>query len=118
MRCREHNAPWHPTIVVINGIHSVMLQLRCTECSEWLALGQSNDDSDAVRVEIRAAELAVFADENPKRFGREHSTVISNVGRGWWVHQMDLVAADEVTHHPDGLAGYLARAIVTHSEPT
>jgi hypothetical protein len=32
--------------------------LRCAECRAWLGLGESNDRSDAVAVEIRAAEIA------------------------------------------------------------
>ena len=33
-------------------------QFRCLDCGTWFPLGSSNDDSEAVRVEMRAAELA------------------------------------------------------------
>jgi hypothetical protein len=38
-------------------------QLRCLDCHAWLPIGPANDASEAVQVEIRAAEIAAdFAD--------------------------------------------------------
>jgi len=30
----------------------------CKRCGEWMSLGPANDDSEAVQIEIRAAEIA------------------------------------------------------------
>lgn len=37
-------------------------QFRCLDCRAWLSMGESNDDGEAVAIEIRAAELALAID--------------------------------------------------------
>lgn len=34
-----------------------IMSARCVECGEWLPIGPSNDEPEAVRIEMRAAEL-------------------------------------------------------------
>lgn len=86
----------------------------CLDCNAWLSLGEANDDDPGVQVEIRAAEIAGEVAVRPDVIRGKYNTVHSDVGRGWWVHQMSLVNADEVTHLADAQAGYLARCITTH----
>ncbi len=46
--CRHKNAPYWP---------AEFRSVRCLDCGEWVSLGPSADDSDAVRIEMRAAEM-------------------------------------------------------------
>jgi hypothetical protein len=82
----------------------------CQDCGAWLSLGPANDDSDAVRIEIRAAELAAR-----RGFGS-----FSNCGAG--CERCGFVSFDRGT---DGTpickrsqfdTGFLARAILDHRE--
>lgn len=80
-------------------------QLRCIDCGAWLSLGPSNDEPEAVRIEIRAAEIAA-----------------NGVGVG----STDLVEAfgwaiakwgnRDTPIYVGQWCGYLAHEIVTHTE--
>lgn len=73
----------------------------CRACGEWLSLGPSNDASEAVQVEIRAAEIA--ADNRARMTLTEYD--------GWNFATRD-------GHEPAlwAEAGYLARIIHDHTE--
>lgn len=77
----------------------------CFDCNTWLPLGPSNDEPEAVKIEIRAAEIA--AKWAP--LDREQIEVWD----GWYCHR-DGVAPNADT--PSEYAGYLAREIATHDE--
>lgn len=42
----------------LNGTRCTHIVFEKCSCGEWISLGAANDFSDAVRVEIRAAEIA------------------------------------------------------------
>lgn len=81
----------------------------CMLCGAWLPLGESNDDPEAVLVEIEAARLAAhlahgdFPDDEPEDEWADY---------GWASHatQSDVY---EGTWH-----GWLAREISAHEEKT
>lgn len=88
--------------------------LACLDCGAWLSLGAANDDSEAVRIEARAAEIV------PRRdLLSFDQTLAIREAHGWW----DCGSGDygppdySGAVHPekalaDWLAGYLARCIV------
>lgn len=88
--------------------------LECLDCEGWLPMGPANDADPAVQVEIEAARLAAEVRDDADVIRTKYNTVVSDVGRGWWVHQVGLVERDEVTHRPEAQAGYLARVIHDH----
>lgn len=77
---------------------------RCDDCRTLLPLGPSNDDSDAVRVEMRAAELEwMFVDSAMDNFDPIERT-------GWRCHAREAgVLANDTWH-----AGWLARELTSH----
>ena len=75
-------------------------QFRCLNCGDWLSLGPSNDEPVAVKVEIRAAEIAA----NTGRALRDGELF------GWRSFGMGMFP------YPGEVAGYLARAIAEHEE--
>lgn len=85
---------------------------ECLDCGAWLSLGPSNDEGEAVAAEIRAAEIAAdLAAEgcwmSPFErwgFNDEWPTL-----RGGYPVKIETWSQR---------AGYLARAIHTHSEGT
>jgi hypothetical protein len=74
----------------------------CLDCNELLSLGPSNDDSEAVRCEIRAAEIAA---SEGGLFGYRGMTV--GEWYGWEARSPKELSDYMVT-------GYLARAIAEH----
>jgi hypothetical protein len=128
-RCRHENAIVFRLVggKRSKGQRTRAVTQRCQACDAQLSLGPATD-TPAVLIEVRAAELAALLEPfNPRR---EHVHTMASSGvrgsrsldvfalerAGWWVHQMDLVTADVVTHRPEALAGYLARCIATHEE--
>jgi hypothetical protein len=86
----------------------------CATCGAWLSLGPSNDSSEAVRIEIRAAELARhLADADALcdwTFG-DAALGSDEERRGW------SIAESNMQHHSNQwLAGHLARVIATHAD--
>jgi hypothetical protein len=86
-------------------------------------MGESNDAPAEVQIEIRAAEIAIdMLDEDEDLDGDISSHANFGEAVGWWFCYFEgssweaenPVAAAESW---GGLAGYLARAIVTHDEP-
>lgn len=82
----------------------------CNHCGTWLPLGPSNDEPEAVRVEIRAAEIARCLDEG----GCEMSSLECCGFNDEWptLRGGGHVHMDTASQR----AGYLAREIATHSE--
>lgn len=72
------------------------------------SLGPSNDDSDAVRVEMRAAEIASVRRGNPGCLRGDSET------SGWIDHFSGADLADEEPR--EWLAGWLSREILTHDD--
>ena len=86
--------------------------IRCNHCNAWLPLGPSNDEPEAVRVEMRAAEIAA----NGEPIWTEHATGSEvREGCGWNARACGF-ADTWCSGNPDALAGYLARCIATHTE--
>jgi hypothetical protein len=77
----------------------------CTLCHFACSLGPSNDASEAVQWEIRAAELAT------KHAPTDGETF--DVRNGWYFHR-DGYSPDATWS--DHLAGWLAREIATHDD--
>lgn len=70
-----------------------------------LSLGPSNDDSEQVRIEIRAAEIAADGGPNTESANFE--------AYGWLLHQAGGPVLWTNQHEA---AGYLARCITTHED--
>lgn len=115
-RCKHENADhlkagdlWkdHPTAYL--GVYLAKCeQFRCLDCGAWLSMGESNDDSEAVQMEMRAAEIA--ADEDEKMGLCEHF--------GWEGYLAPKFSTDpaDAGYANKWHAGYLARCIVTHDD--
>jgi hypothetical protein len=73
---------------------------RCLDCGAWLSLGPANDAGEAVQLEIRAAEIAAGAETTSREWA------------GLFAFHAGYIPSD-VSH-----AGYLARCITTHSDPS
>ena len=41
-------------------------QFRCLDCGAWLSLGPSNDEPEAVRIEMRAAEMLACHEQDDR----------------------------------------------------
>jgi hypothetical protein len=78
-------------------------QFRCIDCGAWLSLGESDDAPDAVRVEMRAAELAAML---PDSFDE---TMME------WAGRRHFVEGHEMPTTFGSMAGWLAAAIATHA---
>ena len=103
MGCRhenEHRTLCHRHATVLNEEH-MWHQVWCAWCGEWLPLGAANDEPEAVRVEIRAAELSRL---NAGAF------VTGDAWSGWDAHAKNY-DPPPWPHCPDAWAGYLARQI-------
>ncbi|HEU4727733.1 MAG TPA: hypothetical protein VFT22_07585 [Kofleriaceae bacterium] len=82
---------------------------RCSSvfgCGDYISLGPSNDKPEAVRIEIRAAELAIGWKENPGIIG----PLIANTREGWGWEDHEKESDDDVANH----AGWLAREITMY----
>lgn len=119
-RCPCHRNIGYSTWRTIGGIITGACStdrhhVTCDACGRWLPLGESNDEPEAVRVEIRAAELA--AEFTRERGTADDATVDENAG--WLVHLNEWTHLDRDRGFPkndEQHAGYLAREIATHSE--
>ena len=86
----------------------------CLGCGSWLPLGQANDEPEAVKVEIRAAEIAAMTAPQ-----RHRPSFMGGIGwdeqYGWDSNQFSWEPSakriDSGFH-----AGYLARCIAKHEE--
>ena len=89
-------------------------QFRCIDCAAWLPLGDANDSSPEVQIEIRAAEIAATGEP----FWHVDATGSEvREGCGWNAHACRF-ADTWCSGDRDCLAGYLASAIVTHDGGT
>lgn len=118
MRCRHLNTSDKCGETTHDRIGDIIYEVEyreCLDCGAWLPLGESNDKPEAVRVEIRAAELA--AEFTRERGTADDATVDENAG--WLVHLNEWTHLDRDRGFPkndEQHAGYLAREIATHSE--
>jgi hypothetical protein len=87
---------------------------RCMDCGHWLSLGPSNDASEAVQIEMRAAELAATSIEHD-RIEMDDLTDGELSGYVWAVGLTDAQRGPTIAE-PEHSAGYLARQIATHDE--
>jgi hypothetical protein len=86
-------------------------QFRCIDCGAWLSLGESNDSSDAVKTELRAARLAA-----------DYSNLDQFVGYEWYGRLDAGGTRSGLTNLQTGdlfdyRCGFLACCIATHEEP-
>lgn len=88
----------------------------CVRCGAWLSLGESNDEPEAVRVEMRAAKLSnvehnehEFTDSEWLGWEQDERYVMCGEIRN--VHE-DMSEEQYARWH----AGYLARCIAEHEE--
>jgi hypothetical protein len=82
------------------------MSVWCSRCRDYISLGPANDDSDSVRIEIRAAELAALGDAI-----KEHETTMEWAGRIYFGHN-----ESEPIRSFGGNAGWLARVIASHDK--
>jgi hypothetical protein len=85
-------------------------QFRCLDCGAWLSLGESNDEPEQVRVEMRAAELAAeWGTVPPKCNDGAFEEDCPRCGWEGWI-------MEHATPSPAWHAGYLARCIAMHGD--
>lgn len=119
MKCRhERYASLMYSKFVGGGLiasYSTKEQVRiCLECAKWLPLGPSNDDSEQVWVEIRAAELADAVKESHRLGALATFTGLGFDGAehaGWLEASCDSA---KVPEQPGEWSGWLAFAIANH----
>lgn len=77
----------------------------CPDCRDWLSLGESNDEPEAVKVEMRAAELA--AGYTKERGVIDGTTLDEDIGFLAYSRGGDVFG-------PEQHRGYLSHCIVDH----
>lgn len=112
----------HKLLMIDSERANSVEDLMCWSCGSLLPLGEANDEPEAVKVEIRAAEIAAITTVYgcTARAGR----MSPDEGEGWAKHESggNPVANDEHQSLPlrgwvaSRHAGYLARCISTHSD--
>lgn len=116
MRCKHEKAtgwfwvperpdPWTECMCNASTDPRIHDRVICDDCGAWLSLSPSNDEPEAVRVEMRAAELAAALDN-----GLIISTN-SDECVGWRMGDNRMLEANFGYR-----AGYLARAICEHKD--
>lgn len=122
MNCRHENADhlMPGELLVFSSWNSAdhlvtVEQFRCLDCGAWLSLGPANDDSEQVKVEIRAAELAAL-DRDGKAVGQPLMFDAMTHGEylGVIAHDLTDVLISEEPCNQCERSGYLARCIVEH----
>lgn len=83
---------------------------KCLDCGAWLSMGPSNDKSEAVRIEMRAAELAAGGD-------MICCGDVDDIGDCEECGCVDYETGTDPMSTAQW-AGYLARAIVSHEDET
>lgn len=117
--CKHERRAQHNEPCSVRGPRVLVKSLRCLDCGAWLSLGPSRDDGEhaaQVAVEVRAAELA---------WGKRRD-FSADEWHGWDKHLFDGSPVENPEHQSLSLrgwvasrhAGYLARAIATHTEET
>lgn len=86
----------------------------CLDCKAWLPLGKANDEPEAVRVEMRAAEIAATGRPLTMDDCSPGSTA-DCAACGFVDNQLD--APTFVSERAGYWAGWLAREIAAHGEP-
>lgn len=95
--------------VIWRGPAGTVLKRQC-DCGAWLPFGPSEDSSAAVKIEIRAAEIAAS--------GRNGSGIDTWGEHDGWhaTSRKPPASARRFRGSPGNLAGYLARVIATHRD--
>lgn len=89
----------------------------CADCGEWFGIGPANDDSDAVRIEKRAAELARRGDLDGDWNGFESLGMVSPEAEHTPLIERDIAEGRKYPRDLDAyLAGHLAACIVEGGE--
>ena len=59
MKCKHDPADAVRELIFppLRGVTVPVIRLMCRHCGAWLSLGPANEDSEAVRIEMRAAEM-------------------------------------------------------------
>ena len=83
----------------------------CADCDQLLPLGPSNDSDERVRLEIRAAEIAVEVEEMTELWLYVGDNVSDDESRGYC-----RAESNAAEHSAEWHAGELARCIATHDE--
>jgi hypothetical protein len=97
--------------VLAEPTNLTMVRQYCGLCGAWLSLGESDETDERVAIEIRAAEIA--ASDDPHRV----MGIDEAVGFSDW-YDGDAERPGTILNVRQVHAGYLARAIVMHKEPT
>jgi hypothetical protein len=104
----------------LDGYIAIVEQFRCVDCGAWLSLGRSKDADPVVRVELRAAAVAIEVKERrhgwPARLNHPEEVI------GWDRHSCgdDPVFNSENQGLPlrgwtvKRWSGWLAREIAAH----
>jgi hypothetical protein len=94
--------------------HAVTMR-QCEDCFAWLPLGKANDEPEAVRVEMRAAEMAASAMDGDLLTGLCNGAEIAG-----WIEA--IYDSQKVPEQPGEWSGWLAHYIhdhdATHSHDT
>ena len=101
------------------GIHTLWFR-PCERCGAWLSLGPSSDDSEPVRIEMRAAELAAEWDPNDGRWdGFVSLGMCSPMAEHVDILERDIASGrDRRVDLANYIVGHLACCIASHSTET
>jgi len=124
MKCKHRSATWSRwedgAWVLVGHLSGPPLaahgrffkdRLVC-DCGEWLPMGEAAPDTDATRIERRAAELAATSIDGD-RIEMDDCTNGELSGYLWAVGLTDAQRGPTLDE-PQQSAGYLARCIATH----
>lgn len=115
----RHDDCWVLAIVQTLSAHYYD-RVTCRDCGHWLPLGPSRDDSPAVVLEMRAAELASAQISYAMPLWMQGFA--TDEAHGWRDFTDDDKGGDCQCRDRPGLtarnwhSGYLARAIVNHTD--
>jgi hypothetical protein len=114
MKHCKHEHWMHYHVWERRGNRMIAPHRECKKCREWLALGASNDGSEAVQIEIEAARLA----DKDKWWD---APAFESASYGvLCFHNGGTPGDDEdggcSKYAQDEWTGYLARVIATHDE--
>lgn len=109
MKCKHRDKDTFRRIVLSDPVNVWMECDVCATCGAWLSLGESNDDDERVKIEMRAALLAIDknADETtwaPEEIGGGYVAACWKPGAPF----------SDVLDNDEQLAGYLGWIIEHH----
>ncbi len=116
MKCKHENS-YHKTYPPPCGpTFANCMTRRCSRCNELLSLGRSNDGSEAVRLEMRVAELAADWDPDNGRWdGFVSLGMCSPLAEHADLLERDIAnGRDRRADLANYIVGHLACCIVSH----